>query len=71
MSNDKDLVVVYRSNGPLAAEVVKSKLESAGIPAMLKYESAGRTFGLTIDGLGEVSVLVRSEDEEEARELIE
>ncbi len=64
MPNEKDLVVVYRSNGPLAAEVVKSKLESAGIPAMLKYESAGRIFGLTIDGLGEVSVLVRSEDAE-------
>jgi hypothetical protein len=37
---------------------------------MLKYESAGRTFGIIIDGLGEVKVLVQKEREAEARELL-
>ena len=69
MANDA-LVSVYVSNGPLAAEVVKGRLESAGIPAMLKYESAGRTMGLIIDGLGEVQVLVTKEREQEARKLL-
>ncbi len=69
MGNDP-LVSVYTSSGPLAAEVIKGKLESAGIPAMLKYESVGRTMGLIIDGLGEVQVLVPKEREQEAREIL-
>jgi hypothetical protein len=64
------LVSVFTSNGPLAAEVVKGRLESAGIPAILKYESLGRVYGLTIDGLGAVHVLVHREREQEARELL-
>jgi len=69
MANDA-LVSVYTSNGPLAAEVVKGRLESAGIPAMLKYESVGRTMGLIVDGRGEVQVLVLKEREQEARALL-
>ena len=67
---EPELVVVYISHGPLAAQVVKGKLESAGIPAMLKSE-AQNTFPFTIDGMGEVKVLVTKEHEAEARELIE
>ena len=64
------LVSVYTSTGPLAAEVVKGRLETAGIPAMLKYESIGRTMGLTLDGLGEVQVMVQKEREQEALALL-
>lgn len=60
------LVVVYRSQGPLGAEVAKSKLEANGIPALLRYQSIGRVFALTVDGLGLVEVLVNSEDEQRA-----
>lgn len=56
--SDPEFVTVYRSYGMLAAEVVKGKLEAAGIPALLRYESAGQVFGLTVDGLGQVEVLV-------------
>ena len=69
MRNDA-LVSVYTSAGPLAAEVVKGRLETAGIPAMLKYESVGRTMGLTLDGLGEVQVMVQKEREQEALALL-
>lgn len=65
-----EYVAVYTSMGPLAAEVVKGRLESAGIPALLKYESVGRIYGLTLDGLGEVQVLVSKDREKEARALI-
>lgn len=64
------LVVVYRSMGPLRAEVIKGKLESAGIPAMLKYESAGPVLGIVIDGMGEVKVLVSKSREQEALEVL-
>ncbi len=75
MANDQGhlgdaLVSVYTSNGPLAAEVVKGRLESAGIPAMLRYESVGRTMGFIIDGLGEVQVMVPADREQEARKLL-
>jgi hypothetical protein len=66
-----DPVVVYTSQGPWGAEVVRAKLEAAGIHAMLRYEAIGRVLGLTVDGLGQVEVLVNPEDEALARELVE
>ncbi len=65
-----ELVRVYLSNGPLGAEVVKSKLESAGIPVLLRSE-AQSVFPMTIDGMGEVEVMVPKEREQEALELLE
>lgn len=66
-----NLVAVYGSQGPLAAEVAKSKLESEGITAILRYEAVGRALGLTVDGVGWVEVLVKPEDAALARELLE
>lgn len=70
MSDPRGPVVVYVSQGPLAAEVVRSKLQSEGIPAMLRYPSVGRVLGLTVDGLGRVEVLVPAAFEERAREAL-
>ena len=64
------LEVVYRAQGMLEAEAVKGRLETSGIPAAFDYESIGRTFGITIDGLGEVRILVPIERAAEARELL-
>lgn len=64
------LEVVYRAQGMLEAEAVKGRLETSGIPAAFDYESIGRTFGLTIDGLGEVRILVPIDRAAEARELL-
>jgi hypothetical protein len=66
-----ELVTVYKSQGMLAAQVVKSKLESAGVPALLKYESYGQVLGLIIDGLGLVEVQVPSEYAEDAEALLD
>jgi hypothetical protein len=57
--------------GLLPAEVIKSKLAAAGIPALLRYQSAGPVIGITVDGLGEVEVQVPEEFEEDALSLIE
>jgi len=46
------LVAVY-TGSYLEAQVMKSHLESEGIPAILQYEGAGLIYGITVDGLGE------------------
>jgi hypothetical protein len=51
--------------------VIKGKLEAAGIPVLLDYESAGPVIGITVNGLGEVRLLVPQNRAEEARALIE
>jgi hypothetical protein len=66
-----DLVQVYMASGQLAAQVIKTKLESFGIPVLLSYESLGIVMGLTVDGLGEVRVLVPRNRAEEAQALLE
>lgn len=66
-----DLVQIYVASGQLAAQVIKTKLESFGIPVLLSYESLGIVMGLTVDGLGEVRVLVPSDRAEEAQALLE
>lgn len=68
MKNDlKEVAVV---EGMVEAEIIKSKLESFGIACFLKFESAGRLFGITMNGLGEVKVMVSSENFSEARKHI-
>ncbi len=62
--------VVAVTQGLLPAEVVRTYLRSHGIPAILRYESAGRALGLTVDGLGEVRVLVPARWERQARRLL-
>jgi hypothetical protein len=65
------LVTVFISQGMLTAQVVRGKLESAGIPVLLKYEAIGQIIGLTVDGLGRVEVQVPEEFEADARYLLE
>jgi hypothetical protein len=68
---EPQLVTVYVSQGMLPAEVVRSKLESAGIPVLLKYEAIGQIIGLTVDGLGRVDVLVPEEYAADAEYLLQ
>jgi hypothetical protein len=56
--DDSDLQELLAVEGGLEADIVKSKLESFGIPVLLQYEAAGRIFGITMDGLGKVKVMV-------------
>jgi len=64
------LTTVWVAQGLLQAEVYKSKLESAGIPVLLEYESIGPTLGITVDGLGEVRVMVPDDLAAEAEALL-
>ena len=71
MNEDSSLVVITKVQGEHIANVLKSHLESEGIPVLLKYESAGRVYGIIVDGLAEVSILVPRERATEARKIIE
>ena len=64
---EKELIVL---DGLLEAEIIKSKLESFDIPCFLKFDSATRLYGITIDGLGKVKVIVPEELYDQAREII-
>ncbi|MGD8967489.1 MAG: DUF2007 domain-containing protein [Anaerolineae bacterium] len=66
-----DLTTVRTTAGLLKAQVIKAKLEEAGIPVLLDYESIGPVMGLTVDGLGQVRILVPKACAEQARALID
>ncbi len=66
---EEKLVVVYKAMGELEAQVVKGRLETAGIPAAFQNEALG-TLGFVIDGLGEFRILVPSAYEEAARAVL-
>ena len=63
-------VTVYTAQGQMEANVVKSRLESEGISVVLQYESLGIVFGMTVDGLGRVKVMVPQPLEAEARAIL-
>ena len=69
MSADEQSVTVYIAT-QMEAQIIKGRLESEGIPVLLNYESAGLVYGITVDGLGEVKVMVPKRLAEEAREIL-
>ncbi len=66
-----EFVVISVVQGEVVANILKSHLESEGIPVLLQWESVGRVFGLTVDGLGQVKILVPEEFADEAKHIIE
>jgi len=69
MSAKEPLVTVHTANY-MEAQIIKGRLESEGIPVLLSYESAGLVYGLTVNGLGEVKIMVPERLAEEAREIL-
>ncbi|OGO41297.1 MAG: hypothetical protein A2Z04_08500 [Chloroflexi bacterium RBG_16_57_9] len=67
---DAEPVVVYSTGGELAAEVVRGKLESAGIPAMVLNEFAWAVGPMSVGKLGEARVLVPARFAQQAREIL-
>lgn len=71
MNKDEKLVAVYKAAGELEAQVIKGLLESYGIRCFLKSHAAPSVHVLTIDGLGEVKIMVQESLVEKAKKLIE
>jgi hypothetical protein len=70
MSAREPLATVYTANY-MEAQIIKGRLESEGIPVLLSYESAGLVYGLTVDGLGQVKIMVPKHLAQEAKEILE
>lgn len=66
----KERLVTICTARQLEAHVIQGRLESEGVPALLSYESASLVYGLTVDGLGEVKILVPSHLAKEAKEIL-
>ncbi len=67
MSQWKVLTVVF---DPLEAEMIKDLLESGGIEAVIRSSKVS-PYPVNIGKMGEVKILVREEDLEEAQRVIE
>jgi hypothetical protein len=70
VTEEPKLVRVRTCQGWDVAQIYKSKLEAAEIPVLLQYESAGLVYGITVDGLGAVRIMVPETYAEEAKELL-
>lgn len=68
---EKDLKELIVVEGMVQTEIIRSKLKSYGIPCLVYSETAGRLFGVTLDGLGKARIMVRKEDYQKALSLIE
>lgn len=71
MSKSEKIVEVYQAKGEIEAQVIKGLLESYGVPCLLKSTAAPSVHTFTVDGMGEVKVMVRESMAEKARKLIE
>jgi hypothetical protein len=68
---ESELVRVLTTQGWDLAQIYKSKLDAAEIPVFLKHEALGLIYGITVDGLGAVHIMVPAEYAAEAAALLE
>ena len=70
MNKSEKLVEVYKAANEMEAQVIKSLLESYDVPCLLKSHAAPSVHMFTIDGMGEVRVMVRESVADKAEQLI-
>jgi len=69
MAGEEKLVAIYNAK-QIEAQIIKGRLENEGIPVLLSYDSSSLVFGFTVDGLGEVKIMVPERFAEQAREIL-
>jgi hypothetical protein len=69
---DKDLKLreLTRVMGPVEAEVIRNFLESQGIPCILRGQMVQSIYPFSVDGMGELRVMVSEADYPLALELL-
>ena len=63
---DPEWIVVHTAQGEFDETQVRSFLSAHDIPTMTRGEALRKTHSLTLDGLGEVEILVAPEHADEA-----
>jgi hypothetical protein len=67
---DKPLALLVETEDPGEVAVICSKLEAFGIACSVQSESAGRLYGVMIDGLARTKIYVTEDCLELAREAL-
>ncbi len=62
--------VVGTAQGVIRARILEGRLEAEGIPVRLQYEPIGAIYAITVDGLGEVQILVPERWADHARRVL-
>lgn len=62
--------VVRITSGVIKARIIEGRLEAEGIPVRLQYEPIGEIYAITVDGLGEVQILVPEQWTEHALRVL-
>ena len=70
MSSEFNEVELIRVRGGINAESIVAALRGRGIPASTRGEAVGPIYGLTLDGLGEVTIFVPEDRFEEAMSIL-
>ena len=70
MKSSQKMVEVYHARNEMEAQVIKSLLESFNITCFMKSNASPSVHTFTMDGMGEVRVMVLESMAERARELI-
>jgi hypothetical protein len=70
LNRNSELVEIYIARGEAEANIIKGLLDSYGIPSLLKAQASPSVHVFAVDGMGQVAILVRAEDADDARELI-
>ena len=70
MTEQRKMVAIYRAASEAEARIIKSFLESNGIPCLLQANAAPSVHAFAVNGMGEVNVLVWEDVAEKAQELI-
>ena len=64
-------IVIHRAAGEFDAQQIRAFLAAHGIDCEFEGESLRKTHGFTLNGLGEVEILVEPGDAPRARDLLE
>jgi hypothetical protein len=67
---EEEFKEVYKAWGSAEAEVIKSFLQSHGIPCLLKGLVVQSVHAFSMDGLGEIKILVPEKDLDLAEKLL-
>lgn len=70
MPSEPNEVRLVRIPGGITADSIVAALHGSGIPTRVQGEIVGSIYGLTLDGLGEVSIFVPEEFLEDARAIL-
>jgi hypothetical protein len=69
--NEREWMVVDRVAGDLQAELLRGLLEAQGFSVWLNKEGAGHVYNVSVGSLGEVEILVPSDEYMQARQVLD